>query len=247
MASSAISGSEVVADPADEMLRPLLLLGAAAGATGLCPSAQIARPAVGAHARAAVRMAGEAGRARRSALLEDVKAVMEPASLMFNVRTEGLQVNELNNLRMSLPEGVVMKCCKNTLVNLAAADYPQFDAPERADLLHYSNYWFFVPEDQMKDGIKSWKDWVKENKKDNEIVGGIFEGKILDKKGVEAVSKLPTKRDLMQKTALLLKGLPAKIAKGLKQADATRIARGIKQAQGTKLGRAVKAASEKMD
>ena len=54
-------------------------------------------------------------------------------------------------------------------------------------------------------------------------------------------------QNLMQKTALLLKGLPAKIAKGLKQADATRIARGIKQAQGTKLGRAVKAASEKMD
>ena len=69
---------------------------------------------------------------------------------------------------------------------------------------------------------------------------------MLDGKGVDAVSKLPNKQELMAKTAFLLTQLPTKIARGIKQAGAQRIARGIEQARGQKLVRAVKAASEKM-
>ena len=77
-------------------------------------------------------------------------------------------------------------------------------------------------------------------------MGGLFGGDLLDEKGVTAVSKLPTKQELMGQTAILLKALPTKLARTLKAADATRVARAVKEAQGTKLGRAVKAMSEKL-
>lgn len=81
---------------------------------------------------------------------------------------------------------------------------------------------------------------------DNVILGGMFEGQVLDAAGIEAVVKLPTKQELMGKTAALLKALPTKIARSVKAADATRLARAVKEAQGQKLARAVDAAKEKL-
>ena len=76
----------------------------------------------------------------------------------------------------------------------------------------------------------------------------MFEGQCLDAAGVEAVTKLPTKQELMGTTAALLKALPTKLARSLKQASRTeQIARGIKEAQGSKLARAVKGMSEKLE
>ena len=75
----------------------------------------------------------------------------------------------------------------------------------------------------------------------------MFEGEVLDAAGVEAVTKLPTKQELMGKTAMLMKALPTKLARGLKEATGTaQMARGIKEAQGQKLARAVKGMSEKL-
>lgn len=81
---------------------------------------------------------------------------------------------------------------------------------------------------------------------DGEIIGGLFAGDLLDSKGVVMVSKLPTKQELMQQTAIMLKKMPATIAQRLKAADATRLARVIKEANGQKLGRAVSMMKEKL-
>ena len=75
----------------------------------------------------------------------------------------------------------------------------------------------------------------------------IFEGELLDKKGVIAITKLPTKQELMGKTAVLLKALPTKLARSLDQAGAGRIARVTKQAAGQKLVQAVKAVEGKKE
>ena len=74
-------------------------------------------------------------------------------------------------------------------------------------------------------------------------MGGIFEGECLDKAGVEAVTKLPTKQELMGQVATLLTVLPTKLGRSLDAAGAQRLARGVKEAAGTKMVRAVKAAS----
>ena len=56
-----------------------------------------------------------------------------------------------------------------------------------------------------------------------------------------AVTKLPTKQELMQNTAIMLKKMPQKLASALNQAGAQRIAKVTKQAAGQKLVNAVKA------
>ena len=78
-------------------------------------------------------------------------------------------------------------------------------------------------------------------------MGGIFDGQVLDKKGVEAVTKLPTKQELMGQTAIMLKALPTKLARTLHQAGAGRLARATKQASGQKLVQAVKAMEGKKE
>jgi len=195
-----------------------------------------------------VQMAGTAALAKKSAILEEVKGHLDEASLIFCVRSEGIQVNDLNDFRQKLPEGVTMRCVKNTLVQRAVEDYPDFNAEELPSLLHFSNYWFFVPEDQMKPAIEGWNDFIKDIKKpDKEIVGGVFGGEVLDGKGIEAVSKLPTKQELMGQTAFAIKSVTAKMGRSLKLAGAQRIAKGLEEARGQKMVRAFKAASEKLE
>ena len=184
--------------------------------------------------------------AKKAALVEECKAAMEPAALMFCVRSEGITVNDMNKMRQKFPEDVTIKCVKNTLVKRAAEDYPQFQGGD--ELLVRSNYWFFVPEDKMRETYKTWDEWIKETKKEeNHIVGGIFDGQALDQKGVEAITKLPTKQELMGTTAVLLKALPTKLARTLHQAGAQRLASVTKQAAGQKLVQAVKAMEGKKE
>merc|ERR1719331_820183 len=112
--------------------------------------------------------------------------------LMFCVRSEGIQVNDMNMMRQKFPEEVKIRCVKNTLVKRAAEQVPRFQGGD--DLLKLSNYWFFVPEAHVRTTYETWNDWVAETKQEeNAIVGGIFEGELQDAKGLEAITKLPTK------------------------------------------------------
>merc|ERR1719502_1015129 len=163
--------------------------------------------------------------------------MMEDKALAFCVRSEGIKPNDFNQLRQKFPDEVKIQCVKNTLMRRASGTegLERFAAISEGeyDVTRMSNYWFFVPEDKMRDAVDTWTDFAKENKKeDGEIVGGLFGGDLLDEKGVIAVSKLPTKQELMGQTAIMLKKMPATIAQRLKAADATRIARVIKEAQG---------------
>lgn len=142
----------------------LLLLVGLSCVAGLLPGAAPARGAAAGQQRAvSVTMAGAAALAKKTTVLEGVKENMDGSALMFCVRSEGLRVNELNDLRMKLPEGVRLQCVKNTLVNIAAKDFEQFNAEGLDGLLHYSNYWFFATEAGMRDSIKVWKTFTEES------------------------------------------------------------------------------------
>jgi ribosomal protein L10 len=268
------------------MLRACVALLLCSSADALLPGA-LSAPRTAVTPRSGnVVMAGAKALAKKTEKLEDVRATMAEAQLMFCVRSEGLRVNDVNKLRQQLPEGVQLKCVKNTLINLAVKDFEQFNAENIDELLHYSNFWFFASEDKMRESFAIWKTFSKDKVRDacalvvhdirprsradvttafahqcrwltsaphgpfaaqeNKVVGGVFAGKVMDAKGIEDVSSLPTKQELMQKTASLLAMLPAKLARALDQAGAVRIARGLEQARGQKMARAVKLASEKM-
>lgn len=96
----------------------------------------------------------------------------------------------------------------------------------------------------VADASRARRSWPQE---ENDIVGGMFDGQLLDKKGVVAITKLPTKKELMGTTAVLLKALPTKLARTLNQAGAQRLAKVTKQASGQKLVQAVKAMEGKKE
>merc|ERR1711967_174377 len=155
----------------------------------------------------------------------------------FCIRSEGIQPNQLNLFRQSLPEDIKLQCVKNTLVKVASrpddshAGYERFNPADTAavdEMLQYSNYWLFVPEERMRESVKIFNDWVNDNKlKDKD-------GQVLDSKGVVAISKLPTKQELMPQAAVSLKLVPTKLARSLKAAGAERLAKGLKQASAQK-------------
>lgn len=109
------------------------------------------------------RMASAAVTAKKAAIVDEVKGHMEGASMMFCVRSEGIKVNDMNMMRQKFPESVTVRCVKNTLVKRATEDFPNFQGGD--DLLAYSNYWFFVPEDSMRETVDIWEDWIKETNK----------------------------------------------------------------------------------
>ena len=59
--------------------------------------------------------------AKKEVLVKEIQSGMEDAALMFCVRSEGIPANEMNALRMSIPEDVKIKVCKNNLVKIAAS------------------------------------------------------------------------------------------------------------------------------
>lgn len=147
--------------PVDSMRASVALLLCSA-ADALLPGA-LSAPRAAVTARSGnVVMAGAKALAKKTEKLEDVRATMSEAQLMFCVRSEGLRVNEINKLRQLLPEGVQMKCVKNTLINLAVKDFEQFNADGIDELLHYSNFWFFASEDKMRESFQIWKDFSKD-------------------------------------------------------------------------------------
>jgi len=223
-------------------------------ALSLCFSAEALLPgatppstqhAVAAAERAQLRMGAPSIVAKKAVIVDEVKETLKDSSLIFCARSEGITVNEMNAVRQKMPEGTTVRCVKNTLVKRAVEDFPQFQGGD--SLLEYSNYWFFVPETEIRQAVETWDDFIKETKKeDNAILGGVFEGELLDPEGIEAVTKLPTKQELMGTLAALLVAMPTKVARGVKGAGAERLARAIKEAQGQKLARAVDAMKEKL-
>jgi hypothetical protein len=121
------------------------------------------RPVVGTYRGTDVQMmAAPAVVAKKAKVVDEVKDAMEDAMLAFCVRSEGIQVNDMNMLRQKFDDEVTVRCVKNTLFKRAAEEVPKFQGGD--ELLAYSNYWFFVPEASMRSTVDTWTDWVKETK-----------------------------------------------------------------------------------
>lgn len=98
------------------------------------------------------------------------------------------------------------------------------------DMLKGANMWFFIEED-IGGTVKSWNAFVKDNGKreTHTILGGNIEGTNYDSKGVEAISKLPSKLELIAQIAGSINAVPTKLARVVK-APGMKVARAIKLA-----------------
>lgn len=181
----------------------------------------------------------------KKAKVEVVKENLENSMLIFSVPSAGITVKQMSELREKMPESTKVMVVKNTLMNLACED-SNWDTV--SELLTKENMWFFVGE-EIRETVDAYDDWIKACggafKENYPIKGGIAEGSVLNMDGVRAMSKLPTKQELIAKIAGAIKqagpqGLVTTIANV--QGNPTGLAIRLKKASGQKLVNAVKLA-----
>jgi large subunit ribosomal protein L10 len=182
--------------------------------------------------RSSLNMGGASGFATslegKAAKVDAVKGLLDTSEMIFTVPASSLSVSDVQSLRRSLPEGTTMSVVKNTLFRRAAADTPYEEAT--AELSKGANMWFFIEED-IGGSVKAWESFTKESGKQetHSISGGVIEGVAYDTAGVKAISKLPSKIELITKIAGSIKAVPTKIARVIK-ANPEKLARAIKLA-----------------
>lgn len=157
----------------------------------------------------------------------EVKELLDSSQMIFTVPASSITVAESQSLRRSMPEGTTISVVKNTLMNRAVEGT---DYEAATSLLKGANMWFFIEED-IGASIKAFNVFTKEtNKKEShEILGGVIEGVEYDSKGVEAIGKLPSKKELYAKIAGSIQAVPTKVARVIK-APNSKLARAIKLA-----------------
>jgi len=164
----------------------------------------------------------------KSEKIEAVQGLLESSEMVFSVPASSLTVAEVQELRRAVPEGTTISVVKNTLFGRAVAGTDYEEAA--GDLLKGANMWFFIEED-IGASVKAWNTFCKDNnkKETHGIVGGIVEGVAYDAAGVDQISKLPSKIELITKVAAGIKAVPTKVARVIK-APGEKVARAIKLA-----------------
>jgi len=172
---------------------------------------------------------------------------LEKADVIFTVDGAGLTVAQKDEMKSKLPAGVFTCTVKNSLMRKVVKEFPAF---VKADALcKGANIWFFVKFEDLRETIEALKDWRTKSGVDPDVYvikGGAMDGTFLDTKGVNGLSKLPTKQELMGKVAYMINSIPTKIAKGINEVP-SKVARGINAASAERLSRAIKLMQEKMD
>jgi large subunit ribosomal protein L10 len=126
-----------------------------------------------------------------------------------------MQVKEMIKFRRALPEGANLLVTKNTLMTKASEGTKWEPISECATGM---NAWLFVDEN-IAPAIKSINTLKKEWSKGGvevEFTGAVLDGKFVDAKGIVALEKLPTKKDLITMIACGIKQVPTKLARATK-------------------------------
>lgn len=158
-------------------------------------------------------------RAEKAASIEDMNKRFASAESVVVAQYSGLSVHDMQDLRAKArAAGTEIKVAKNRLVNLAIAGTPYAGL---ANMLKGQNAFAFANDPVA--AAKVVADYAKGNEK-LVIIGGGMKENILDKKGVEALSKLPSLDELRSKLVGLLVAPATKIARVL-QTPAGNVAR----------------------
>lgn len=134
-------------------------------------------------------------KAFKSEKVEAMKAKIEKAQVAILTEYKGYSVEEITKLRRALQkEGGDYMVTKNTLAKLALKG-TEFEV--LSELMSGATAIAFGFEDQVAPA-KVLAQFIKESKK-GAMLGGALDGKLLDAKEAEALSKLPSKEELYAK------------------------------------------------
>lgn len=176
-------------------------------------------------------MGGAAGGATsvvgKETTVEKVRGLLDSSEMIFTIPGGSMTVAQSQMLRRSLPETTTLMTVKNTLMKRAVMDTEYASADT---LVQGPMTWFFI-EDDIGGTITAYKKFLKDAAKQetHAISGGVIEGVAYDSAGVEAIGKLPSKKELMAQIAGGINAVPTKVARVIK-APSSKLARAIKLA-----------------
>lgn len=151
---------------------------------------------------------------QKSAQLQELKDKMQKSSSVMFAHYIGLTVHDVSDLRDQLrAQDSEMKVAKKTLMQLAAKD---LGLPELTyDTLQGPVACIFSFADPLTGAQVAFK-FGKANPQ-VELIGGIFEGKLLSKEEAIAIAKIPGKQQLLGMFAAMLNSPLSSFARGLSE------------------------------
>ena len=157
-------------------------------------------------------------RAQKEKVVEELGQIFESSGVVVVAHYAGLTVAEMQDLRARARDaGGAVRVAKNRLAKIALEGKP---CESMADLLTGMTVLTYS-EDPVA-AAKVAEDFAKENQK-FEILGGAMGENALDRKGVEAVSKMPSREELIASIVGCI-GAPASNIAGAIGAPASNIA-----------------------
>ncbi len=157
-------------------------------------------------------------RAQKEKVVEELDQIFESSGVVVVAHYAGLTVAEMQDLRARMrAAGGSVRVAKNKLAKIALEGKPNASL---ADLLTGMTVLSYS-EDPVA-AAKVAQDFAKDNKK-FEILGGAMGESALDAAGVEAVSKMPSRDELIATIAGMI-GAPASNIAGAIGAPASNIA-----------------------
>jgi large subunit ribosomal protein L10 len=145
-------------------------------------------------------------RAQKAEVVEQLGQVFETAGVVVVARYEGMTVAEMTAYRGALREtGGAVRVAKNRLARIALAGRPEEPLGEQLTGMTVLAY----GEDPVATA-KAVEEFAKANSK-LEVIGGAMGGQVIDKAGVTAVSKMPSREE----TIAMIVGMLTSPAAGL--------------------------------
>ncbi len=141
-------------------------------------------------------------RSKKTAILEEVEKLLDQSTALVFVKNNGLTVDEVNELRANLrKENAKMKITKKTLLKIALKNQKFPEASD--DVLEGPIGVTFCMGDQVSP-VKTLAEFAKKHEK-LELMGAILDGNVLDQVKVIALSKLPSRLELLGKFVYVAK------------------------------------------
>jgi large subunit ribosomal protein L10 len=149
-------------------------------------------------------------RNQKEASVEELQGIFSESGSVVMAHYSGMTVAEMTDLRAKLREvGGTFKVVRNRLAKIALRDNPAEEASELFSgpvAVAYSEDFVAAP--------KALVDYAKDNEK-LVILGGFMEADTFDAKGIEALSKMPSREELIGAIAGRLLGQASQIAQRL--------------------------------
>lgn len=131
--------------------------------------------------------------------VKTTKELLASVPLAYVVRYKGLKAKQLYNMRQAIKAEGSVCFAKNSLAKIAVKDTSHEGMTD-----FFKEVSLLVTVNDPIAGVKCILPFLKEHKAKLEIVGGVWEGNLLDKKSVEELGKIPTREELLSQIAFAL-------------------------------------------